>query len=138
MKNIFSALFLVLFLVTGLVGCGQEQGQEQEQSEPQTENASETENEESVSVTISEDGEDVIAEEDIPIEEGDILLDVMKENFEVEESDGFITSIEGVSQDEEAGKYWMYYVNGEMAEVGANEKELSPDDEVTFDLQAME
>ncbi|SDJ66712.1 DUF4430 domain-containing protein [Sediminibacillus albus] len=137
MKKFLFNLFSVLLFAVLLTGCGGQEPNNNEQSE--TEQTGETENQESVMVTISENqGEKVIAEKEIAIEEGAILLEVMKENFEIEESDGFITSIEGVSQNEDEGKYWMYTINGEMAEVGANEYELTPGDEVTFDLQAME
>lgn len=154
MKKFYAGFIALVFTLLLLAGCaGTEQSTENEsqtdQSTQTEESAnesaeqgqtSETEQEEAVSITISEDnGAEIIAEEEIPVEEGDILFNVMEENFEVEATeDGFITSIEGVSQDEENGKYWMYEVNGEMAEVGAQEYELSPGDEVTFDLQAME
>ncbi|SDL65156.1 DUF4430 domain-containing protein [Sediminibacillus halophilus] len=140
MKKFLFVLLSLLFAAGIVTGCA-EQNQDTSNNETAetTEQSGESESQEVVTVTISEDeGENVIAEKEVEIEDGAILLDVMKENFEVEESDGFITSIEGVSQNEEEGKYWMYSVNGEMAEVGANEYELNPDDEITFDLHAME
>ena len=105
-----------------------------------TEPAAETEAEEMVSFVISRNnGEEVLAEENVEIEEGDTLLNVLQENFEVKVTEeGFITSIEGVSQDEEAGLYWMYEVNQEMASVGAGQYELEAGDEVVFDLHALE
>ncbi|QTM99695.1 DUF4430 domain-containing protein [Sediminibacillus dalangtanensis] len=138
MKKFLFALLSLLFAAGIVTGCAEQDSSNNETAET-TEQSGESESQEAVMVTISEDeGENVITEKEVEIEEGAILLDVMKENFEVEEADGFITSIEGVSQNEEEGKYWMYTVNGEMAEVGANEYELSPEDEVTFDLHAME
>ncbi|MDL4840762.1 DUF4430 domain-containing protein [Aquibacillus rhizosphaerae] len=133
MKKFYVSL-LSLFLAVGLlVGCGQENTN---QENTQT---AETETEESVAITISQDnGAEVIAEEEIAIEDGAILMDVLKENFEIEETDGFITGIEGVTSAEGEEKYWMYDVNGEPATLGANELELSPDDEVVFDLHGME
>ncbi|WP_053219355.1 DUF4430 domain-containing protein [Virgibacillus senegalensis] len=138
MKKLLFLLLSMLFAAAFVTGCSQQQ-ETSENGETQTEQSGETESQETVMITVSEnEGENIITEKDVEIEEEAILLDVMKENFEVEETDGFITSIEGVSQNEEKGKYWMYTVNGEMAEVGANEYELHPEDEVTFDLQAME
>jgi len=65
-------------------------------------------------------------------------MDVLKENFDVEEDNGFVTAIDGVEQDVNAQIGWMYFVNDEMAMVGANEYELSPGDVVNFDLQSWE
>lgn len=139
MKSLFIWLFSLLLSFGVLAGCSTAEQSPNETSETK-EQTSETEVEETTVITISQDnGEEIIAEEKVEVEEGAILFDVMEENFELEATeDGFITSIEGVSQDEEAGKYWMYEVNGEAAMVGAKEYELEPGDEVTFDLHAME
>ncbi|PAF19562.1 hypothetical protein CHH51_02910 [Terribacillus saccharophilus] len=117
-----------LLLVAGiLAGCGTaEQPQQNQQAEQQTE--------QQVTVTLSEDGEEISSKE-VSFEEGDILLDVMKENFEIEEDGGFITSIDGHAQDANANKYWLFTVNEEMSPVGANEVELKDGDEVVFNLQ---
>lgn len=149
----FGALLLVIGL---LVGCGDADNSEETNDTNNIEetngvsNAEETENnvsaeeqEETVVITISkDDGEEVITDKEIAIEEGDILIDVMEENFDIEtEYDGtFITSIDGVApaEGEEEEKGWVYFVNDEMALVGAAEYELTPGDEVTFDLQAWE
>ena len=140
-------LATILMVVGLLVGCNSDDTNNESTSSPnnstdqssKTTNADE-ENEEIVFVTISKDkGEELISEKDIPIKKGDILLDVMRENFELEEAEGgFITSIDGIEQDVDKGIGWMYFVNGEMAMVGAAELELSPGDKVNFDLQPWE
>lgn len=152
MKKIYTVLMAFLLALFVLSGCAateqstEEQSTQTEENQTSTEQtseeeqASESEQEEAVTITISENNqEEIVAEEEVPVEEGEILYDVMEENFDIEATEeGFITSIEGVSQNEGEGKYWMYYVNGEMAEVGAQDYKLEPGDEVTFDLQAME
>ncbi|MGP6139910.1 MULTISPECIES: DUF4430 domain-containing protein [unclassified Jeotgalibaca] len=91
-----------------------------------------------VTMRMSIDGEEVEGgSQEIQVEEGAILLDVMKENYDIEETDGFITSIDGQEQDTEAGKYWLFDINGEMAPVGANETELQEGDVVEWKLEAM-
>ncbi|MFD2045896.1 DUF4430 domain-containing protein [Ornithinibacillus salinisoli] len=121
----------LLFVLGFVAGCGNEN--------PSGDNgdANVADGEESVEILISKDeGAEVITKEEISIEEGDILMEVMKEHFDVEEDGGFITSIEGISPEEGEQKAWMYFINGESASVGANEYELTPGEEINFDLQA--
>lgn len=130
-----------LLTLSLIVGCSQADTGENSsvRQEVETETNIVNDEEAKIVITISKDrGEEIIAQEEIAIEEGAILMDVLKENFDIEETGGLITAIEGISQDEEEEKYWIYTVNGEMAMVGANEYELEADDEVTFDLQAWE
>ncbi len=130
-------MLLSLVIMMGiLVGCSQnEVNPNSDEMDQQQEQADETEEE--VQFTISEaNGETVIEQKDITIDDGAILMDVLKQHFEVEETDGFITSIEGHSIDEQEGIYWMYDVNGEMASVGATELELTDGDHIHFDLQS--
>ncbi|MFC2948280.1 DUF4430 domain-containing protein [Virgibacillus sediminis] len=131
-----------LLLAMGLLaGCtGEESTQQESAPDTDQENTQQAEEkEERVHITLSEnEGEEIIAEEEVTITENAILMDVMKENFDIEEENGFITSINGIGPEEGEERSWMFYVNGEMAMVGAQEYELEPGDEVTFDLQAWE
>ncbi|WP_188453822.1 DUF4430 domain-containing protein [Virgibacillus oceani] len=137
-----------LLLITGLLaGCGADDGSDSEsaasgQTEQSSDNqGSSEENEEVVTITISKDKEaEMITEEKIAVEEGDILMDVMEDNFEIETDfdGGFITSINGVAPKDGEQKSWMFFVNGEMPTKGAKEIELSPGDKISFDLQAWE
>lgn len=135
----------LLMIIGLLVGCGSNTNDQDITNNNQTEQNQNNDNntseiaEEVIVVTISKnENEEVITEKEIAIEEGAILLDVMKENFDIEEDDGFITSIDGVEQDIEAQMSWMYFVNEEMVPVGAGEYELSVGDKVNFDLQSWE
>ncbi|HLS66639.1 MAG TPA: DUF4430 domain-containing protein [Pseudogracilibacillus sp.] len=132
----FLYVFAAVLLITG---CSTANNTEEAEVET-TETAEQEEVVESViTVTISEDeGEIVHDEKEIEIEEGAILMDVLKESFDIEEEDGFITAIDGIQADEGEQRGWMYYVNDEMAMVGAAEYELEEDDHVVFDLQAWE
>jgi hypothetical protein len=53
-----------------------------------------------------------------------------REGFQIVESGGFITSINGTSGT--MADFWLYGVNGTMAGVGANEFAVQDDDVVTF------
>lgn len=128
---------LLLASTLVLVGCGQTTQTEEVTSTPVESSEQAVLAEVTVSVTV--DGEEIDeGEQVLEVEEGAILLDVMKEQYELEEADGFISAINGYEQDEEAGKYWLFDLNGEMAEVGAAELELSDGDLVEWKLEAFE
>lgn len=92
-----------------------------------------------VTISVTEDGELIEnGEQVVEVEEGALLLDVMKENFEIEETDTFINTINGVEQDANANKWWLFDVNGEMAQKGAAETELKAGDLIEWKLEAYE
>ena len=130
-------LFTIFTTLLLVVGCSNESTTPAEEEETVVETTESQE--EVIKVTISKDeGEEVLSEKEIEIEENAILMDIMKENYDIEEDDGFITSIDGVAPEEGEEKAWMYFVNDEMAMVGAAEYELEAGDNVVFDLQAWE
>lgn len=139
-------LFSALVIFGLLTACASEDANEEEtastnESSEEAESGQESEevSEDSVRITISKDEEaEFIHEKEIKIEEGDILMDVLKENFYVEEEDNFITSIERVAPKEDEKKAWIFFVNDEIAPVGAHEFELTPGDKIQFDLQSWE
>lgn len=91
-----------------------------------------------VTVSVSVDGESIEqGTQELELEKDTNLLDAMKEHYEIEETDTFITSINGYSQDTEAGKYWLFDLNGEMAPAGANDTVLQEGDVVEWKLEAM-
>lgn len=90
----------------------------------------------SVTVHVKEDGKEIEdGTKELEVESGAILLDVMKENYEIEDDNDFITSINGHKQDDEAKKYWLFKVNGEDSMVGAHQTELQEGDVVEFNLE---
>lgn len=137
MKKWMLTLFTIFTTLLLVVGCSNESTTPAEEEETVVETTESQE--EVIKVTISKDeGEEVLSEKEIEIEENAILMDIMKENYDIEEDDGFITSIDGVAPEEGEEKAWMYFVNDEMAMVGAAEYELEAGDNVVFDLQAWE
>ncbi|RGW10565.1 DUF4430 domain-containing protein [Enterococcus asini] len=76
----------------------------------------------------------MISSKEVQYSSDETLLQVLKENFNVEEKDGFIQSIEGHDQDESTNKYWTFTINEKMGEKGANEIKLKNKDQVEFDL----
>jgi len=65
----------------------------------------------------------------------------MRENYAIEEADGFITAIDGQTQVEETaetkGKYWLFDVNGESSMVGAADVALQEGDVIVWNLTEM-
>lgn len=49
---------------------------------------------------------------------------------------GVLIEVIGHKENGQDGKYWLYYVNGEMPMVSADKKELKPGDEVEFKFEA--
>ena len=84
---------------------------------------------------IIENGGTIRREADIP--EGSNVLDLMTVcGIPFEGQGGFVTSINGISQDEAANKYWIYYINGEYAPVGASEYIVQDGDEILWKLES--
>lgn len=70
--------------------------------------------------------------EKVVYHKGDTVLDVLKANYKVKEKDGFITSIDGISQDETKGLYWMFKVNNKLAPKAANQIKVKKNDKIEF------
>lgn len=92
-----------------------------------------------VTLSVTEDGELIKdGEQVVEVPEGALLLDVMKDYYTIEESESFISAINGVEQDGEAGKWWVFDLNGEMALTGAAETELQAGDLIEWKLEVFE
>ena len=73
---------------------------------------------------------------------GSTVYDLLKEasskhNFSLDASNdssygAFIEEIGGVRNDPKAGKYWLYYLNGKLANLGASSQKLSAGDKVLW------
>ncbi|WP_291290780.1 DUF4430 domain-containing protein [Enterococcus sp.] len=135
-------LFVVFVMLGGLLvtsGC-------QRNTSPSSENNQNVQSVESTegsvdqkqltaTIVLTNQGEEVTSKE-VTFQENESLLKVMKENFTIEEKDGFITSIDGMSQDQKNNVFWVYTVNDEMSDKAAQDLLLKKDDTITFNLQA--
>lgn len=132
-SNLILSLLMAGILMTG---CGISETQDSTNgSEEQVESSTAKEKSKEVSANVKvlvagEEVEDV----ELAVDNGVILLDAMKENMIIEETDGFINSINGVEQSEKDNKFWIYTANDEEATVGANEYELLDGDQVVWEL----
>ncbi|GAX48083.1 DUF4430 domain-containing protein [Pseudolactococcus reticulitermitis] len=81
-----------------------------------------------------ENDKKIDATKTIKINKSQTLLDALKDNFKIEEKGGFITSIDGKAQDQAANQYWLFDINGKIAEKGAADIHLKKGDTVAFYL----
>ncbi|KAF1295566.1 hypothetical protein BAU15_03205 [Enterococcus sp. JM4C] len=133
MKKIILGL-LVIFSTTTLAGCTTNSTQTTASSTKETTAISSSQEKQvTVNVILTVAGEEKKSET-LTANEGANLLDTLKSNFTIEETDGFITSIDGDAQDEAAGKYWLFTINDEMSQVGAAEVILKEGDTIHFTL----
>ncbi|OTN76570.1 hypothetical protein A5886_001647 [Enterococcus sp. 8G7_MSG3316] len=89
-------------------------------------------------VNNSDDTSAALTDKTVTFEEGTTLMTIMKDNFELVEDQGMITSIDGLAQDEGSGYYWTYTINDEMINTGANDTFLGENDQVVFTYEKFE
>jgi ABC-type enterochelin transport system substrate-binding protein len=129
-------LLIVAAIMMVLTGCGTTETKKTS-DQPKTE---ENKNEQ-VTVQVTKDnGKEKVTEKEVEIKEETTVMDVMKNNFEVETQfdDSFISSIEGIAGNEQDKTSWFFSVNGEEAMKGAKEIVLKPGDTVEFDFHKYE
>ena len=82
--------------------------------------------------------EEVVSElsKELEVEAGIVLLDVMKDHYDIEEENTFIQAIEGFEQNEDDNTWWVYELNEEEAFEGAADYEVQDGDQITWALVA--
>ncbi|WP_439442710.1 DUF4430 domain-containing protein [Listeria aquatica] len=91
----------------------------------------------SIAVTIQvtqNEGKEKLETKKVHAKKGTTLYQMLQDNFKIADDKGMITSINGVSQDEKAGRYWFIEINGKFATKGAKETKPKNGDKVSFDL----
>ena len=63
-----------------------------------------------------------------------VVMTGLKKGWTVKASKGFITEIAGKKQNVAKKTYWLYTINGKMAQKGATEQPVKNHDKVVFDL----
>ena len=115
-KKVFAAAFIAFMLLTG---CANEKVVQADKNE--------------LTILVTRDyGREIIEEKIVLYKDGDTVMDLMQDNFDVETAygGGFLNSIDGIvsgytgegnSQKKGTKMDWFYYINGVMAEVGADQ-----------------
>lgn len=128
MKKVLTGIVVTLLFTTG---CSSAQNK---QTTASSSNKAETVK---VEVTLTKEGADKV-EKQVEAVKGTNLLDLMTTQFKAKADNGFITEINGWAQDEAAGKYWLFQVNGVDSQVGAKDVVLKNGDQYDFRLEAMQ
>lgn len=132
MKKFFVGVVSVLF-VLNLSACTSISDQKETQN-----SVTETKEKITVQIKLKNDGK-IVSTKKIVVDTGETLLNALKANYSVkDDGKGFITSIDGKSQDTTHQKYWTYTINGESATVGASQYKLKKSDSIVFDLSKYE
>lgn len=137
MKN-FKKYLLGFALVTTftLTSCNNET-KETNESQTTTEAPAENPQTQNVEITIN----DTVNDKEILTESAEVKKDglqtYLEENHQAKFENGMMTELKGISQDTDANQYWMYYVNGEMAEVGIGDYEVKDGDKIEFKFEQM-
>lgn len=142
MKKIIVTLSVLALTLISLTACQSQKKAADTTSEPATttttaksaeSSAQQSENTATLIITKAAGNSET---KEVTVKEAQTVMDVLKENFTVEEKDGFITSIDGIAQDTPKNMYWMYDVNGEQAAKGAADTPIKADDKVEFKYEA--
>lgn len=89
-----------------------------------------------LTLQVTTDGK--VDSKEVTAESGDSVMDVLEEYHKVEEDNGLVTAIDGVSQNAATNTYWMYKVNGQMADKGAEELKVQAGDKIEFYLETFQ
>ncbi|MGT2910594.1 DUF4430 domain-containing protein [Streptococcus cameli] len=91
-----------------------------------------------LTATLTVKFEDKTDTKTVHFEKDDSVMDILEENYEVDEDNGMVTAIDGVSQDVSKKTYWMYDINDELAPKGAEEMTVAEGDTIVFYLETFE
>ena len=113
-------MFLAFFILTGY-----------------TNNTQKNSNTIKVTYTLKQ-GKKVVATKKTTLKKNDKVITGLKKNWKVKEVKGFITSIDGMKENQKKGIYWTYTINGEKVNKIANQQTLKNKDKVQFTLDKAE
>ncbi|MFP7736642.1 DUF4430 domain-containing protein [Priestia aryabhattai] len=84
---------------------------------------------------IVNDKNETIASKEVSFQEGETLYEVTKRAFNIEESQGNITSINGIHSIPKKNIHWAVFVNRNFIELGLDEVTLNENDDVVWALK---
>jgi uncharacterized protein DUF4430 len=121
--NVFRRFFAAVLFVCVLAACGGNSS-----SSPTTQAAPQA------AVLVTTDCGATVVTAKTPVDAGQNAMRALDRVADVESDSGLVTAIEGVEQEEGKNLFWLYYVNGKLAEKGAAEVKLAAGDVEWWDL----
>ncbi|MCM3738831.1 DUF4430 domain-containing protein [Oceanobacillus luteolus] len=136
MNKLFIKSTIILLILILLSACGDEENTSPIVSTNDTDSSEEVP-ENAVRLTISMyDGQQFINEQQVEIEEGANLLEVLDQTFYIEtDENNELTSIERMKVSEEEDTSWHLFVNDELSDIPAKDYILSGGEKIVLDLQ---
>ena len=121
--------FAAVLLVCALAACGGT-----DSSAPATQAVATTQADEQAAVLVTTDCGATVVTAKTPVDAGETAMRSLDRVSDIESDSGLVTTIDGVEQDEGKNLFWLYYVNGKLAEKGAAEVKLEAGDVEWWDL----
>jgi ABC-type Fe3+-hydroxamate transport system substrate-binding protein len=121
--------FAALLFACALAACGGNSS-----SAPATQAGSTTQAELGAAVLITADCGATVVTPKTPVDAGETAMRSLDRVADIESDSGLVTAIEGVEQDADKNVFWLYYVNGKLAQKGAAEVKLEAGDVEWWDL----
>jgi len=121
--------FAALLFACALAACGGNSS-----SAPATQAGTTTQAEAGAAVLITTDCGATVVTAKTPVDAGETAMRSLDRVADIESDSGLVTAIEGVEQDADKNLFWLYYVNGKLADKGAAEVKLAAGDVEWWDL----
>jgi len=121
--------FTALLFACALAACGGNSS-----SAPATQAGTTTQAEAGAAVLITTDCGATVVTAKTPVDAGETAMRSLDRVADIESDSGLVTAIEGVEQDADKNLFWLYYVNGKLADKGAAEVKLAAGDVEWWDL----
>ena len=127
--NVLRRSVAALLFACALAACGGNSS-----SAPATQAGSTTQAEPGAAVLITTDCGATVVTPKTPVDAGETAMRSLDRVADIESDSGLVTAIEGVEQDADKNVFWLYYVNGKLAQKGAAEVKLEGGDVEWWDL----
>ncbi|EKU93104.1 Uncharacterised protein [Alloiococcus otitis] len=126
--------FLILSLT--LVACGNANNPEEDPELEEANSEPEISQEVPIQIRVQVDGQDQAdLSKSLELEEEASLREVMDEYYQIKEENGYLVELEGIEHDPSKDKYWLFYVNDELAEFTMDEYMLDANDQIDWRLE---
>ena len=121
--------FAALLFACALAACGGNSS-----SAPATQAGAATQAQAGAAVLVTTDCGGTVLRAKTPVDAGETAMRSLDRVADIESDSGLVTAIEGVEQDADKNLFWLYYVNGKLAQKGAAEVKLEAGDVEWWDL----